>query len=64
MKQVSVVIGKMLYVAFCNRRFDFSLVLCFLWNGVGVVRILCSPGYRLSSVVKCIIIIYLFKVGV
>ena len=44
-----------LYVAFCNRIFNFSLVLCLLWNGVGVVRVLCSPGYRLCSVVKCVV---------
>ena len=44
-----------LYVAFCNRIFNFSLVLCLLWNGVGVVRVVCSPGYRLCSVVKCVV---------
>ena len=50
-----VVIGKLLYEAFCNRIFNFSLVLCFLWNGVGVDRVLCSLGYRLCSVVKCVV---------
>ena len=49
------VIGKLLYVAFCNRIFNFSLVLYFLWNGVGVDRVLCSSGYRLRSVVKYIV---------
>ena len=44
-----------LYVAFCNRIFDFSSVLCLLWNGVEVVRLLCSSGYRLCSIVKCVV---------
>ena len=52
---LSVVIGKLLYIAFSNRIFNFSLVLCFSWNGVGVVRILCSLGYHLRSVVKSIV---------
>ena len=50
-----VVIGKLLYVAFCIRIFNFSLVLCFSWNGVGVDRVSCSSGYRLCSVVKCVV---------
>ena len=41
--------------AFCNRIFNFSLVLCLLWNGIGVVRILCSLGHHLCSVVKCVL---------
>ena len=39
-----VVIGKFLYVGFCNCKINFSFVLCFLWNGVGVDRI-CAPEY-------------------
>ena len=48
-----VVIGKLLCVAFCNRILNFSYV--FLWNGFGVDSILCSSGYRLCSVVMCIV---------
>ena len=58
-KQASGILCKLsvnwLYVAFCNRIFNFSLVLCLLWNGVGVVRLLCSSGYRLCSVIKCVV---------
>ena len=54
-KQVSVVIGKLLYVAFCNRRFNFSLVLCLFTEWRRGSQVLCSPGYRLSSQAKCIV---------
>ena len=58
-KQASLILCQLsvnwLYVAFCNRIFNFSLVLCLLWNGVGVVSLLCSSGYRLCSIVKCVV---------
>ena len=58
-KQASLILRQLsvnwLYVAFCNRIFNFSLVLCLLWNGVEVVRLLCSSGYRPCSIVKCVV---------
>ena len=50
-----LVIGKLVVCSFRNRIFNFSLILCLLWNGVGVVRVLCSSRYRLCSVVKCVV---------
>ena len=46
-----VVIGKLLYAAFCNRISNFSSVLCFLWNGVGIDSIMLL-GVS-SLLVKC-----------
>ena len=50
-----VVIGKLWYVTFCDRIFDFSLVLCFFMEWRRGRQDICASGYRLCSVVKCVV---------